>query len=104
MLLENWKEKGKVSKLTRWIEKDVTPVQNAAGITRTMAPRDSLTLDMYETEIPKSDVHEFYRNYCLAIDGKCQLLAGGTKANRKHRCQQEHNCRNIYYKQVAYNH
>lgn len=82
MLLENWKEKGKVSKLTRWIEKDVTPVQNAAGITRTMAPRDSLTLDMYETEIPKSDVHEFYRNYCLAIDGKCQPLVKNEEVRR----------------------
>ena len=52
----------------------MTPVQNAAGITKTMAPRDSLTLDEYDLEIPKSDVHEFYRNYCLAMDGKAEQL------------------------------
>jgi len=69
LYLEDWRQKAKVAKLTRWIEKDVTPVQNAAGITKTMAPRDELTLDSYEEEIPKSDVHNFYRNFCKAIDG-----------------------------------
>ena len=70
LYLSDWQSKPQISKLTRWIEKDVTPVQNAAGITKTMAPRDSLTLDMYEKDIPKTDVHNFYRNFCNAIDGK----------------------------------
>ena len=70
LYLTDWKTKAHVAKLTKWIEKDVTPVQNAAGITKTMAPRDSLTLDEYDVEIPKSDVHDFYRNFCSAIDGK----------------------------------
>ena len=47
-------------------------MQNAAGITKTMAPRDSLTLDEYDLPIPKSDVHNFYRNVCAAIDGKAE--------------------------------
>ena len=50
------------------------PVQTAAGLTKTMAPRDSVTLDTYEHEIPKSDVHDFYRNFCMAIDGKATQL------------------------------
>ncbi len=70
LYLTDWQQKAKVAKLTRWIEKDVTPVQNAAGITKTMAPRDHLTLDEYEIERPSSDVHNFYRNFCAAIDGK----------------------------------
>ncbi len=74
LYLEDWREKAQVAKLTRWIEKDVTPVQNAAGITKTMAPRDSLTLDSFEIEIPKSDVHNFYRNFCKAIDGTEEQL------------------------------
>ena len=82
LYLEDWKNKPKISKLTRWIEKDVTPVQNAAGITKTMAPRDSLTLDMYENEIPKSDVHEFYRNFCSAIDGKCEQYIKNCEVRR----------------------
>ncbi len=72
LYLTDWQQKAKVAKLTRWIEKDVTPVQNAAGITKTMAPRDHLTLDEYEIERPTSDVHNFYRNFCDAIDGKCE--------------------------------
>ncbi len=82
LYLNDWKTKPQIARLTRWIEKDVTPVQNAAGITKTMAPRDSLTLDMYENEIPKSDVHEFYRNFCLAIDGKCEQYIKNCEVRR----------------------
>jgi hypothetical protein len=39
-----------------------------------MAPRDHLTLDEYDLEIPKSDVHNFYRNFCAALDGKEEQL------------------------------
>lgn len=82
LYLTDWKQKAQVAKLTRWIEKDVTPIQNAAGITRTMAPRDSLTLDYYEIEKPFSDVHDFYRNFCNAIDGKEEQLVKNGEVRR----------------------
>ena len=68
-LIEDWQKKCRVAKLKAWNEKEVLPVQTAAGITKTMAPRDELTLDLYEIERPRSDVHEFYRNFVRAIDG-----------------------------------
>ena len=34
-----------------------------------MAPRDAITTETYEVERPESDVHDFYRNLCKAIDG-----------------------------------
>jgi predicted dehydrogenase len=71
-LIEDWQKKCRVSKLKAWCEKEVVPVQTAAGITKTMAPRDEITLDMYEIDRPCSDVHDFYRNFTAAIDGKCQ--------------------------------
>ena len=72
-LITDWREKCKVAKCKYWHENDVLPVQTAAGLTKTMAPRDSVTLDTYELEIPKSDVHDFYRHFCSAIDGEiCQ--------------------------------
>ena len=80
--LADWQQNAKVAKLTRWIEKDVTPVQNAAGITKTMAPRDHLTLDSYEIERPTSDVHTFYRNFCAAIDGECEQLIKNCEVRR----------------------
>lgn len=69
-LIEDWQKKCKISKLKAWNEKEVLPVQTAAGITKTMAPRDELTLDMYEIERPTSDVHDFYRNLVRAIEGE----------------------------------
>ena len=44
-------------------------METAAGLTKTMAPRDGLTTDTYEMERPVSDVHDFYRNMVKAIAG-----------------------------------
>lgn len=73
-LIQDWREKTQVAKCKYWHENDVLPVQTAAGLTKTMAPRDSVTLDTYELDIPKSDVHDFYRNFVSAIDGDCTQL------------------------------
>ena len=81
-IISDWRHKCHVAKLTKWVEKDVTPVQNAAGITKTMAPRDSLTLDEYDLEIPESDAHDFYRNFCLAMDGKAQQIVTHAEVRR----------------------
>ena len=72
--IEDWKKNCRVAKLKAWCEKEVLPVQTAAGITKTMAPRDEITIDSYELERPTSDVHDFYRNFAAAIDGKCEQL------------------------------
>lgn len=68
-IITDWREKAKVVHCKYWHENDVLPVQTAAGITKTMAPRDEITTDTYEVEKPDSDVHDFYRNLCRAIDG-----------------------------------
>jgi len=47
-----------------------------------MAPRDHLTLDCYEIERPVSDVHNFYRNFCDAIDGKCEQFIKNREVRR----------------------
>ena len=39
-----------------------------------MAPRDSITVEEFDIERPHSDVHEFYRNFCRAIDGTEEQL------------------------------
>ena len=69
-IIEDWQKNAQIARLKAWNEKEVLPVQTAAGITKTMAPRDEITLDMYEAERPISDVHDFYRNFCAALDGK----------------------------------
>lgn len=68
-MISDWREKCKLVRCKYWHESDVIPVQTAAGLTKTMAPRDSVTVDEYEMERPASDVHDYYRNFCKAIDG-----------------------------------
>lgn len=51
------------------VEKEVTPVVTAAGLTKTMAPRTPESIHEYDIPKPASDVHEFYRNVVKAIDG-----------------------------------
>ena len=81
-LIEDWQKKCRVAKLKAWNEKEVLPVQTAAGITKTMAPRDEITIDSYEIERPTSDVHDFYRNYVAAIDGKEEQLIKNCEVRR----------------------
>lgn len=71
-LITDWREKAQVAHCLAWHESDVLPVQTAAGITKTMAPRDSVTMETWEVERPVSDVHDFYRNFCAAIDGTAE--------------------------------
>ncbi len=73
-VIDDWQKKCRVARLKAWCEKDVTPVQTAAGITKTMAPRDEITLDCYEIDRPTSDVHDYYRNLVRAIDGECEIF------------------------------
>lgn len=81
-LIEDWQKRCRVAKLKAWNEKEVLPVQTAAGITKTMAPRDELTLDIYEIDRPTSDVHDYYRNLVRAIDGDAQILVTCEQARR----------------------
>ena len=67
--IEDWRQNAQVAKCLAWHESDVVPVQTAAGITKTMAPRDEITLKTYEIDRPSSDVHDFYRNLVKAVDG-----------------------------------
>ena len=69
-LIQGWTTPCKIISCTNWDEKDVVPVVTAAGLTKTMAPRDEETVTRKEIPLPRSDVHDFYRNVCLAVDGK----------------------------------
>ena len=53
---------------------EVVPVETASGITKTMAPRDSITLDEYDADRPVSDVHDYYRNFTRTAAGKEESL------------------------------
>ena len=73
-MIRDWRENCKVVKCKHWHESEVLPVETAAGLTKTMAPRDSITVDEYELDRPVSDVHDYYRNFVKAIDGTATQL------------------------------
>ena len=72
VLLTDWREEAQVVKCTHWHENEVLPVKTAAGLTKTMAPRNELTTDTYRVARPVSDVHDYYRNFIGAIRGECE--------------------------------
>jgi predicted dehydrogenase len=69
-LMQAWKTPVDVIKCDMWQEHNVTPVETAAGLTKTMAPRDEFTTDSYQITPPQSDVHDYYRNFIRAIRGE----------------------------------
>ncbi len=71
-LIRDWREPAEIVECTHWSESEVLPVQTAAGLTKTMAPRDFVTTECYAWERPHSDVHDYYRNFVDAIDGKAE--------------------------------
>jgi predicted dehydrogenase len=71
-LITDWREEAQVVKCKHWHENDVLPVKTAAGLTKTMAPRDSVTTDTYRVARPASDVHDYYRHFVNAIRTGCE--------------------------------
>ncbi|MBE6628301.1 MAG: Gfo/Idh/MocA family oxidoreductase [Ruminococcaceae bacterium] len=72
--MNGWKVPIDVIKCDKWQELNVTPVETAAGLTKTMAPRDEFTTDTYQITLPTSDVHDYYRNFVRAIRGEEEQL------------------------------
>ena len=66
-MIADWKDETKVVKCTKQYEGNVIPVQTAAGLTKTMAPRNEITTETYTIPCPASDVHDYYRHYINAI-------------------------------------
>jgi len=73
-IINFWRDNCHIVSCKQWEDKDVVPVVTAAGLTKTMAPRNENTIQKSEIPRPTSDVHDFYRNLCLAIDGKAEPI------------------------------
>ncbi len=72
--IPDWGKDCKLTYCTNWEMKDVVPVKTAAGLTKTMAPRDKSTIEEKYIPQPEENVHDFYRNFCGAIDGECEQI------------------------------
>ncbi len=73
-LIPTWGADAEVVWCTNYNEKEVVPVVTAAGITKTMAPRDDKSIATKKIPQPHADVHNFYRNFVKAIDGEATQI------------------------------
>lgn len=73
-VIRDFKMNGEIIKVCDWEKKDAVPVVTAAGLTKTMAPRTADTIQHYDLPRIESDVHDYYRNIDLALQGKAEQL------------------------------
>lgn len=73
-VIENWNLDGKVVRVTQWDETDVVPIRAAAGLTKTMAPRNDNTIHTEALPDVPADLTEFYKNIIAATEGKEEQL------------------------------
>ena len=73
-VIENFKMAGKIVMVSDWENRDAVPVVTAAGLTKTMAPRTSDTIQEYPLPRIESDVRDFYRNVVRATFGAEEQL------------------------------
>lgn len=57
-------------------------VYTKAGPTRTMAPRPKETIETHPLNVIKTDIRDYYRNVCAAIEGKAELIVKPEEALR----------------------
>ena len=73
-VIPDWGHPARVVWCHNYNEKEVVPVITAAGITKTMAPRNEQSITEKTVPQPAADVHDYYRNWVAAINGECEQI------------------------------
>jgi len=67
----DWGQNIEIVRCTDWDDHDdILPVKVANGLSRTVASRSGRTIENMTVELSHPDVHDYYRNFCKAIDGE----------------------------------
>lgn len=74
-MIDNWKLTGKLTRLVSWDDKDTLPILAGAGLTKTMAPRDSGE-SVEEFPLPRFDFdrNTLYRNFVETCRGTAEQI------------------------------
>lgn len=73
-VVEDWALNGKIVMVSDWENREAVPVVTAAGLTKTMAPRNDDTIKEYPLPRIECDIREFYRNVINTINGENEQL------------------------------
>lgn len=68
-VIENFNLDGKIVMVSDWENRDAVPVNTAAGLTKTMAPRTDDTIREYPLPTVESDIHNYYYNMANVVRG-----------------------------------
>ncbi|MBR2568519.1 MAG: Gfo/Idh/MocA family oxidoreductase [Paenibacillus sp.] len=71
-VIPDWSNKGEMTRLVDFEEKDAMPIVAGAGFTKTMAPRGEGNVEKLPLPVVESDVKEFYANFIDCVEGKAQ--------------------------------
>ena len=73
-IINDWSLSGKMVRVTTRSEKDVAPVKTAAGLTKTMAPRNKRTTETEPLPVVTTDITDFYKNVMATLQGRAEIL------------------------------
>ena len=73
-IIPDWNQNCQIVACTNWNAGEAVPIVTAAGITKTMAPRNEDSIESFEIVKPEADVHDFYRNFVKSIDGEATQI------------------------------
>lgn len=73
-VVEDFQQNGKIVCTCAEDDKNVVPVETAAGLTKTMAPRRAETIQTFPLPKIESDVRDFYRNVIAHLNGQADSI------------------------------
>jgi len=81
-IIEDWNLNGRIAILDDFDDKDAKPIVAGAGMTKTMAPRDSDSVVMKPLPTVSVNQRDFYRNVMNTIDGKAEIIVKNNEVMR----------------------
>lgn len=81
-VIHDWSCSGKLSRLKTWEDSDALPILAGAGLTKTMAPRDTGSITEYSLPDVQFDNNELYGNLVDTIEGTAAQIVTGEQALR----------------------
>lgn len=72
-IIQNFKRDGEIVMVSDWETRDAVPVETAAGLTKTMAPRTEETIKRYPLPDLSADIRDFYKNVKDAVQNGEEL-------------------------------
>lgn len=81
-VIEDWAGNGRIVRLKSWEDRDAGPVMAGTGLTKTMAPRESNSVEAQKLPEVLYDKNELYSNLADTINGKARQMVTGEQALR----------------------